>query len=124
MRKNRNQRHWRLFLSHCLARAQDPAGQQAFHCHLPYVFEEEVRQHLERINGVADLFVFGGTESKCMWWWTPQKLASYKLTIDSIISVLKSENVTVSAGTMGVGRRDFRIRTLANFFLLRTSKTW
>ncbi len=78
-------------------------------------FEEEVRQHLERINGVADLFVFGGTESEMHVVVDPQKLASYKLTIDSIISVLKSENVTVSAGTMGVGRRDFRIRTLGEF---------
>ncbi len=78
-------------------------------------FEEDVRQHLERVSGVADLFVFGGTESEMHVVVDPQKLAAYQLTIDTIISVLQSENVTVSAGTMGVGRRDFRIRTLGEF---------
>ncbi len=91
-----------------------PANKRPIDTYRTY-FEEEVRQHLERVSGVADLFVFGGTESEMHVVVDPQKLATYQLTIDEIISVLKSENVTVSAGTMGVGRRDFRIRTLGEF---------
>jgi HAE1 family hydrophobic/amphiphilic exporter-1 len=45
----------------------------------------------------------------------PEKLAAYGLTIDDLIRVLRAENVNVSAGSMDVGRRGYRIRTVAEF---------
>jgi len=78
-------------------------------------FENEVRQYIERVEGVADLFVGGGTRKELHIIINPEKLASYGLTIRDVINVLNSENINVSAGTMGVGRRDYRIRTVAEF---------
>jgi HAE1 family hydrophobic/amphiphilic exporter-1 len=78
-------------------------------------FENEVRQHLERVEGVADLFIGGGTETEMHITVRPERLASYGLTINGLIDVLRGENVNVSAGVMGVGRRDFRIRTVGEF---------
>jgi HAE1 family hydrophobic/amphiphilic exporter-1 len=78
-------------------------------------FENEVRQYLERVEGVADLFIGGGRERQMHVIVNPGKLSSYDLTIDDFINVLRQENVDVSAGTMGVGRRNYRIRTVAQF---------
>nr|WP_287410615.1 efflux RND transporter permease subunit [Pseudodesulfovibrio sp.] len=78
-------------------------------------FENEVRQYIERVPGVADLFMGGGREDEMHIVVDPAKLASYNLTATELISVLQSENVSVSAGTLGVGRRDYRIRTPAEF---------
>jgi HAE1 family hydrophobic/amphiphilic exporter-1 len=78
-------------------------------------FENEVRQHLERIEGVADLFIGGGRERQMHVIADPARLASFALTIDNLIDILQAENIDVSAGTMGVGRRNFRIRTVAQF---------
>lgn len=78
-------------------------------------FENEVRQHLERVDGVADLFIGGGTEKEMHVVVRPEKLAAHGLTMTDLIHVLKSENINVSAGTMGVGRRDYRVRTVAEF---------
>lgn len=78
-------------------------------------FENEIRQHLERVDGVADLFIGGGTETEMHITVHPEKLASYGLTINNLIEVLREENVSVSAGVMGVGRRDYRIRTVGEF---------
>jgi HAE1 family hydrophobic/amphiphilic exporter-1 len=78
-------------------------------------FEDEVRQHLERVRGVADLFVGGGTEAEMQVVINPERLAAYKLTTASLINTLQTENVNVSAGTMDVGRRNFRIRTTTEF---------
>jgi HAE1 family hydrophobic/amphiphilic exporter-1 len=78
-------------------------------------FENDVRQYIERIGGVADLFMGGGREDEMHIIVDPVKLASYNLTSTELISVLQSENVSVSAGTLGVGRRDYRIRTPAEF---------
>jgi HAE1 family hydrophobic/amphiphilic exporter-1 len=78
-------------------------------------FENEVRQYIERVEGVADLFVAGGTMKELHITVQPEKLAAYGLTISDVINVLENENINVSAGTMGVGRRDYRIRTVAEF---------
>jgi HAE1 family hydrophobic/amphiphilic exporter-1 len=78
-------------------------------------FENEVRQYLERVEGVADLFVGGGRERQMHIIVDSGKLASYSLTISDLITILRAENIDVSAGTMGVGRRNYRIRTVAQF---------
>jgi HAE1 family hydrophobic/amphiphilic exporter-1 len=78
-------------------------------------FENDIRQYIERVEGVAELFIGGGREDEMDVIVDPVKLASYNLTATELIDVLKSENVSVSAGTLGVGRRDYRIRTPADF---------
>ena len=78
-------------------------------------FEDNIRQYLERTAGVADLFIGGGTKKEMHIVVKPERLAAYGLTINDLISVLKAENVNISAGTMGVGRRDYRIRAVAEF---------
>lgn len=78
-------------------------------------FEEDIRQFLERIPGVADLFVGGGTEREMHVVVSPEKLAAYGLTLANVTEALRTANVDVSAGNVGVGRRDYRIRSLAAF---------
>ena len=78
-------------------------------------FENEVRQYLERVKGVAELFIGGGREDEMQIVVDPVRLAAYNLTIPDLVAVLKTENVSISAGNMGVGRRDYRVRTPANF---------
>jgi len=78
-------------------------------------YEDEIRQYLERVEGVADLFVGAGTEREMHVVVDPEKLAAHNLTIPGLIEVLEAENVSLSAGDLDVGRRQFRIRTLADF---------
>jgi HAE1 family hydrophobic/amphiphilic exporter-1 len=78
-------------------------------------FENEIKQYLERVEGVADLFIGGGTEKEMHIIVKPEKLAAYGLTVGDVVKVLDVENVNISAGSMDVGRRDFRIRTVAEF---------
>lgn len=78
-------------------------------------FEDEVRQYIERVPGVADLFVGGGRNNEMQIILDPVQLAAYNLTIPQLSSILQKENVSISAGNLGVGRRDYRIRTPAEF---------
>lgn len=91
-----------------------PGNERDITTYLTY-FENDIRQYIERVEGVAALFVGGGREDEMHIVVDPVKLASYNLTVTKLIDVLQSENVSVSAGTMGVGRRDYRIRTPADF---------
>ena len=78
-------------------------------------FEDEVRQHIERVKGVSDLFIGSGTEEEMHIILSAEKLAAYGLTTNDVIAAIQGENINVSAGTLGVGRRDFRIRTTGEF---------
>jgi len=78
-------------------------------------FENNIRQYLERTEGVADLFIGGGIAKEMHIIVKPERLAAYGLTITDLINILRAENINISAGTLGVGRRDYRIRAVAEF---------
>ncbi|QOG11746.1 efflux RND transporter permease subunit [Arcobacter sp. FWKO B] len=78
-------------------------------------FENNVIEYLERIDGVAELFVAGGTKSQMHIILDPVKLASYNITIPSLIQILQNENIDIAAGTTDIGRRTYRVRTTASF---------
>ncbi len=78
-------------------------------------FENEIRQHLERIKGVADLFLGAGTREEMHVTVRPDRMAALGLTVYDLIGALQKENVNTSAGTLDVGRQKFRIRTKAEF---------
>ncbi len=78
-------------------------------------FDDEIKQYIERVDGVAELFIFGGTDKEMHVTLKPEKLAAYGLTIGDVITILKKENVNIGAGNLDVGRRSFRIRTVAEY---------
>lgn len=78
-------------------------------------FEDRVRQNIERVEGVADLFIGGGTEKEMHVEIDPVRMAGFGLTIPDMINALQAENVNVSAGNMDLGRRQYRIRSVGEF---------
>ncbi len=83
--------------------------------HYRTFFEDEVRQHLERVEGVGSLLVFGGTEDELHVELDIQKMARYNISFDQITTAINQANTTISAGVMGVGRKNYRIRTVGQF---------
>src|SRR5210317_878368 len=83
--------------------------------HYRTFFENEIRQHLERVQGVGSLLVFGGTEDELHVELDIKKMARYNITFDQITGAITSSNSTISAGVMGVGRKNYRIRTVGQF---------
>ncbi|MDY0374434.1 MAG: efflux RND transporter permease subunit [Desulfobacterium sp.] len=78
-------------------------------------FENEIRQYLERVEGVASLLVFGGTENQLEIIIDPERMTQRGITINQIISKVTAANKDVSAGVLGIDRRNYRIRTVAKF---------
>ena len=78
-------------------------------------FENNIKEKIERIPGVASLMVIGGQKDQVHIKVDSHKLAAYGLTMNDIINTINSENVNVSAGTMDIDRRTYRIRTTAEF---------
>ena len=60
-------------------------------------FENNIRQYLERTEGVADLFIGGGIKQEMHIVVKPERLAAYGLTITGLINILRAENINLSA---------------------------
>ena len=56
---------------------------------------------LRRIDGVGDVFSFGGQEYSLRVWLDPERLASRNLAAGDVIRVLREQNVQVAAGQIG-----------------------
>lgn len=78
-------------------------------------FEDNVRQHLERINGVGSLLVFGGTDTTLDIIIDAQKMARYNVSINQIITSVRKANQNISAGVLGIAKKNYRIRTISQF---------
>lgn len=78
-------------------------------------FEEYIRQHIERVPGVAELVIGGGLSTQMHIVFRPEEFARHKLPIDYVVNVLRRENVNISAGQLDIGRRGYRIRTQGEY---------
>lgn len=78
-------------------------------------FENEIKQYLERIDGVASLLVFGGTKDQLEIVLNPEKMARRGISINQVIARVTAANSDISAGVLGIDRKNYRIRTTAKF---------
>jgi HAE1 family hydrophobic/amphiphilic exporter-1 len=60
-----------------------------------------VVDELKRLNGVGDVFVFGGSEYAMRVWVKPDILSKYDLTVQDVINALKAQNVIKPGGSFG-----------------------
>src|SRR3954451_19417657 len=56
---------------------------------------------LARIEGVGDVFTFGGQDYSMRVWLDPDKLASRNLAAGDVVKVLREQNIQVAAGQIG-----------------------
>ncbi|MBU1710232.1 MAG: efflux RND transporter permease subunit [Proteobacteria bacterium] len=78
-------------------------------------FENNVRQHLERVPGVGSLLVFGGTENELHITIDMNKMARHNISIGQITKAIQNSNRNISAGVLGMGKKNYRIRTVSQF---------
>lgn len=77
--------------------------------------DKEVKPFLERIDGVAEINIYGGRERELRVYVDPVALAQRSLTYQDVLEALRRENRNVSAGTIAEGKRDYRIRVIGQF---------
>jgi len=78
-------------------------------------FDDEIRHLLERVPGVGSLFIFGGSKKRLEISVDTNKLAAQEITLDKVISRIQNANSNVSAGLLGLSKRNYRVRTTSQF---------
>ncbi len=77
--------------------------------------DKEVKPYLERIDGVAEVNIYGGREREARILADPQALARFGLTYSDLVTALRNENQNVSTGAIAEGKRDYRVRVIGRF---------
>lgn len=77
--------------------------------------DREVKPYLERIDGVAEVNIYGGRNMEVRLLVDPVALAQRGLTHEDVVRAMAAENRNVSGGSIAEGKRDYRVRVLGQF---------
>lgn len=77
--------------------------------------DREVRPFLERIEGVAQINIYGGREREVRVLLDPSRLAQRSLTHQDVVNAIRGQNRNISAGTIAEGKRDYRVRVTGQY---------
>ncbi|MBS4960369.1 MAG: efflux RND transporter permease subunit [Clostridiales bacterium] len=81
-----------------------------------YTFvEDKISPMIERVSGVASVEIMGGNEKEIRIIVSPEKLKGYGISISTISSALKSENINTPAGSIQQGNQDMDMRAVGEF---------
>ena len=70
-----------------------------------------VKEHLERVPGIAKINVWGGSEREIQILVDPNLLARYQITVADLSRALRNANISLGAGSIDEGKRRYVVRT-------------
>ncbi|QJF52622.1 efflux RND transporter permease subunit [Roseobacter ponti] len=76
--------------------------------------EDVIKDRVERIEGVSAVNVFGGVTQELQVVVDPRRLSRFDLTVPEVVRVLRSENISLSAGDVEEGKRRYIVRAEGN----------
>ena len=74
---------------------------------------EVVQDRIERVDGVSEVTIYGGSEREIRITIKPELLARYRLTVGAVTTALRRANAAISAGDVDEGKRSYVVRTEA-----------
>ncbi|MGB1894582.1 MAG: efflux RND transporter permease subunit, partial [Candidatus Puniceispirillaceae bacterium] len=83
--------------------------------------EDGIVAPLERVSGVAEIFLYGGGRREMRVEINPNDLIRYNLGLPQILQALRQASATLSVGTIDRGKRTYTVRTQANLFTPQTA---
>lgn len=77
--------------------------------------DREVKPYLERIDGVAEVNIYGGREREVRVMLDPKALAARSLGHQDVITALRGANRNISAGSIAEGKRNYTVRVVGQY---------
>ena len=75
----------------------------------------DIEPQLERLPGVAAVDTYGGLEREIQVRVLPERLRSYRITVQQIVNTLRAENVQIPSGSLEQGGQEFAIQSEGRF---------
>ena len=91
------------------------SGKSQTQAELRYLAEEVIEPRLERLEGIASALPFGGLEREIKVKLDRSRLEGLGISVNQIIGAIGASNLNLPGGHLKFGRRDFLVRTTAQF---------
>lgn len=82
---------------------------------LKRIAEDKIKDRLERLDGVAQVNIYGGVENEIKIRILPQRMEGYGLSISQVAQALRMENLNLPGGEVKEGKSQFTVRTTGEF---------
>ncbi|MBN1492717.1 MAG: efflux RND transporter permease subunit [Candidatus Omnitrophica bacterium] len=79
------------------------------------IIEEELKSKVMRVQGVANVDIYGGRERKILVEIDKEKIDAYQISFERIMEVLGANNLNVLTGGIAKGEKEFHIRAIGEF---------
>lgn len=83
------------------------------------IADEDLKERILRVEGIANVDVYGGQERKILVEIDQDRLRAYRLSIHQVISALGVSNMNLLAGGLPEDRREYLVRTIGEFRSLK-----
>jgi HAE1 family hydrophobic/amphiphilic exporter-1 len=87
-----------------------------------FMVEQHIKKRLERIDGVANVEIWGAEEKEIQILINQDKVRTYKLNLYDVIQTLRKDNFAISSGFVTEGKRKIFVRSLGKFQSLEEIK--
>jgi len=84
-----------------------------------YLVEQHIKKKLERVDGVANVEIWGTEEKEILIYIKQDKVKSYKINLYEIIQQLRNDNFSISSGFVNEGDQKIYVRSLGKFKTLQ-----
>lgn len=86
------------------------------------LIDNQIQYRLERVPGVAAIYVRGGLEREIQVNLDPEKIKALRIPLDQIIAAVRASNINLPAGSVISGNKEVVIRTPGEFTNLNELK--
>ena len=80
-----------------------------------YLVEQHIKKKLERVDGVANVEIWGTEEKEILIYIKQDMVKSYKINLYEIIQQLRNDNFSISSGFVTEGEQKIYVRSLGKF---------
>ena len=79
------------------------------------ILDDKVANPLKRISGVGAVSISGAPEREIQVYCDPNKLEAYNLSVETISSIIASENLNTPGGSFDIGSNTYSLRVQGEF---------
>jgi HAE1 family hydrophobic/amphiphilic exporter-1 len=83
-----------------------------------YMVEQHIKKPLERIDGVANVEIWGAYEKEILIMINQDKVRNYKVNLYEVVQRLRRDNFSISSGFVSEGDRKIFVRSMGKFHTL------
>uniref|UniRef100_A0A832A389 Efflux RND transporter permease subunit n=1 Tax=Desulfacinum infernum TaxID=35837 RepID=A0A832A389_9BACT len=82
---------------------------------LYHLVDKRISDELKRVPGVGAIQLYGGLRRRINVYFDLEKVEAYRLSLEKVNEVLAAENVSIPAGSIKAGQKEYFVRVPARF---------